>query len=117
MHGHVQYQQHRLHHIAYRGRCEHCNAIKRTFYDHCHKHGWIRGEVCGSRNTRMAKLDWGIKPDRWERWMIEQWLRCPDCAATRLGKLMGELTAQRLDSTDLEPSREFIMVFLSEPRQ
>jgi hypothetical protein len=55
-------------------------------YDHCHKHGWIRGMLCQSCNLTMIAYDnidssnpsgtySDIKPDVFMRWRN----KCPDC--------------------------------------
>src|SRR5205823_9787657 len=62
------------------GRCELCPPTalpppSQTVYDHCHQHGWIRGEVCVSHNRRLTlpgSYYWGPE-------MIEFWNRCPEC--------------------------------------
>jgi Recombination endonuclease VII len=62
------------------GTCELCPPTappppSQTVYDHCHQHGWIRGEVCISHNSRLTvpgSYQWG--PD-----MIAFWNRCPEC--------------------------------------
>lgn len=64
------------------GVCELCPP-KRTVLDHCHEHGWIRGELCASHNGRMQLIDAGDRQRSWEPWMLEHWQRCPECAATQ----------------------------------
>src|SRR5262245_25746155 len=56
------------------GICEVCCGppLPDTVYDHCHDHGWIRGEVCASHNSLLAV---GYP----EPWMAEHWKRCPEC--------------------------------------
>lgn len=66
------------------GKCDWCPdrpGYVRTGFDHCHKHGWIRGELCDSHNIRMRKIDSGIFPSSWEPWIVEHFNRCPDCRA------------------------------------
>lgn len=63
------------------GLCEWCPPQK-TYFDHCHAHGWIRGEVCPSHNGRMKQIDARLRSE-WEPWMVQHWLRCPDCAASQ----------------------------------
>ena len=65
------------------GMCELCPPLN-TVFDHCHEHGWIRGEVCSSHNGRMKQIDAGLRPELWEPWMLMHWQRCPDCAASRM---------------------------------
>ena len=65
------------------GMCELCPPLS-TVFDHCHEHGWIRGEVCSSHNGRMKLIDAGLRPELWEPWMLEYWRRCPDCAESRM---------------------------------
>ena len=66
------------------GYCDWClsgssDIPQNTFFDHCRKHGWIRGEVCHSHNLRMKRIDANIAPETWEPWMVEHFNRCPDC--------------------------------------
>lgn len=68
------------------GMCELCPP-KSTVLDHCHEHGWIRGELCASHNGRMRLIDAGDGQCGWEPWMLEHWLRCPECAATQAREL------------------------------
>jgi hypothetical protein len=71
---------------ALSGTCDWCPdrpGYVRTGFDHCHKHGWIRGELCDSHNSRMRKVDAGIARYSWESWMAEHFNRCPDCAEFR----------------------------------
>jgi len=63
------------------GICELCPP-KNTYFDHCHEHGWIRGELCSSHNIRMARIDADVDQQKWEDWMMRHWYRCPDCAIT-----------------------------------
>ena len=76
-HGYVQYSEARNWPLPRIGLCE---WDHRTYLDHCHVHGWVRGEVCGHHNSRMAAFDAGLLfLDQREPWMLEQWLRCPEC--------------------------------------
>lgn len=68
------------------GMCELCPP-KSTVLDHCHEHGWIRGELCASHNGRMRLIDAGDGQQGWEPWMFEHWLRCPECAGTQAREL------------------------------
>ena len=83
-HGLVQYSARRL--FPRTGVCEWCQISplprRATEFDHCHKHGWIRGEICSSHNMRLSSIDAGRNYLSWQHWMIEHWYRCPDCAAT-----------------------------------
>jgi len=63
------------------GACELCPS-KATVFDHCHMHGWIRGELCRSHNGRMQLIDGGRRRELWEPWVVAHWRRCPDCAFT-----------------------------------
>jgi hypothetical protein len=67
------------------GVCEICLAVPppATYLDHCHDHGWIRGEVCHSHNLKMQAIDAGTKFHLWEPWMLEHWQKCPDCVRTQ----------------------------------
>jgi len=58
------------------GICEICQTAPppATVLDHCHEHGWIRGEVCLSHNALLA-----TRSDRWDETMIACWNHCPDC--------------------------------------
>jgi hypothetical protein len=57
-------------------------------FDHCHSHGWVRGEVCHAHNSRMRDIDRLTNSERWTRWMVKMWLRCPDCEATAEGAML-----------------------------
>jgi hypothetical protein len=51
-------------------------------FDHCHKHGWIRGVICNSCNTIIGKIEASIPSDRSEpfRPLYEKYLRnCTEC--------------------------------------
>jgi len=67
------------------GICEVCLASPppATDLDHCHEHGWIRGEVCHSHNLKMQAIDAGTKFHLWDPWMLEHWQKCPDCVRTQ----------------------------------
>jgi hypothetical protein len=72
--------------VALSGICIVCpeqSGYRRTNIDHCHKHGWVRAELCDSHNLRMQKIDKGIDRHRWEPWTVEVFNRCPDCASSR----------------------------------
>lgn len=72
-------------HLPKLGVCEICLTIPppATYLDHCHEHGWIRGEVCHSHNLKMQAIDAGTKVHLWEPWMLEHWQKCPDCVQTQ----------------------------------
>jgi hypothetical protein len=55
------------------GICELCNAVAppATVFDHCHLHGWIRGEICIRHNLLLASCP--------EPWMAEYPRHCPGC--------------------------------------
>jgi len=81
LNGLVQYK--RKNRPALLGTCDWCpdrSGYVRTGFDHCYKHGWIRGELCDSHNIRMRRIDAGIAPRSWEPWMVEHFNCCPDCA-------------------------------------
>ena len=78
--GLVQYDRQKLPDRS--GVCDLCPP-KVTYFDHCHEHGWIRGEVCPSHNGSMKLIDANRNQHLWEPWMLRHWLRCPDCAAAR----------------------------------
>ena len=86
------------------GTCELCPP-KNTYFDHCHEHGWIRGELCSSHNGRMQFIDAETRQDLWEDWMLMHWLKCPDCAAT---------SARALAVEPLPPSPEEARLALAE---
>lgn len=94
------------HHFGY-GTCPLClEPGKRLITDHCHAHGWIRGQICESCNQSLwhGERRWSM-PDLlrgvcWHRhrsdetrercWAafrkanarrIEHFRRCPDCSA------------------------------------
>ena len=77
--GFVQYSSAPL--LERTGQCDVCPPAN-TFFDHCHEHGWIRGELCGSHNQRLHSIDAGVRPERWEPWMAEYRRRCPECTPT-----------------------------------
>lgn len=55
--GHVQYRQGQFKAEA---RCDIPGCtLPRKYYviDHCHEHGWIRGNICGSHNNKLGDLD------------------------------------------------------------
>lgn len=60
-------------------------------YDHCHKHGYVRGVICAGCNQKMKQLDWIMKSERpvehmlRYRWWaplssyLAHWDNCPEC--------------------------------------
>lgn len=43
--------------------CVACSrVVARPVVDHCHKHGWVRGALCGRCNTAMAYIDRRMTP-------------------------------------------------------
>lgn len=90
LYGLVQYNQGRS--LPRSGRCEMCTR-RAVGVDHCHKHGWIRGELCASHNIRLIAIDYGKDPDRWEPWMIRHYIRCPDCKSALIDELCDVLTS------------------------
>jgi hypothetical protein len=50
--------------------------------DHCHKHGWVRAEVCMMHNTWMQHLDLRIGyPRDYTKQQVNQARQCPECNA------------------------------------
>lgn len=114
-----------------RQRCEiiGCNWTSGTIYEHCHRHGWVRGLVCSGCNSRMARVDavayglsrypftdmmYGDGPSAAEtsHALITHWMRCPDCAAVAFIALAGkikdvrnEIAAGRIAMFDLPVER------------
>jgi hypothetical protein len=78
--------------LTHDGICEWCPAgtflPTGTTFDHCHKHGWVRGEVCHSHNNRMREIDRGTRAETWQHWQVVMFLRCPECAATMEGVML-----------------------------
>jgi recombination endonuclease VII len=92
--GLVQYNCWNIRKYRYLDVCEWCepeDPWRPTSFDHCHRHGWIRGEICQSHNGRLKRIDKLEYPDRWKRWMIQHWLRCPECAGTPTGHVLSTL--------------------------
>ena len=68
-----------------------CEISHRVFnYDHCHKHGYIRGVVCSSCNGKMRLFDRLMETRQFERIPVRKWRappssyfkhweKCPDC--------------------------------------
>jgi len=86
--------------LKHSGTCEWCPPETflptGTIFDHCYRHGWVRGEVCHSHNGRMNAIDQGVRQELWERRMAVQWLRCADCADT----VEGVELAQHVDQPE-----------------
>lgn len=67
--------------------CMLCGARERQPYaDHCHHHGWVRGDLCPRCNTLMALIDRRIAPLESSLTapltlaaLVEHAGRCPDC--------------------------------------
>ena len=77
--------------------CEGCGGAARVT-DHCHAHGWVRGQVCTRCNGLMGIIDRRIAP-KVEMALVDSllglWHRCPDCS--RAGAI-------ELGSGECEPS-------------
>jgi hypothetical protein len=62
--------------------CVACDATEMLVRDHCHEHGWVRGIVCRSCNTRLGVIDRGYVP-RGDEDLLAALLavrnHCPDC--------------------------------------
>lgn len=63
--------------------CEGCTAVSPNLVtDHCHKHGWVRGTLCGQCNANMALIDRAIMPRvKQASALVAFASRCPDCPA------------------------------------
>lgn len=48
-------------------------------WDHCHKHGYIRGPLCAQHNLRMHQFDSGQQRCREKLAYVKYARRCPDC--------------------------------------
>lgn len=58
-------------------------------FDHCHLHGWIRGVLCGSHNTRLGHAESvmdleGITIDLSQTCYGPHLANCPGCSGTRV---------------------------------
>lgn len=59
--------------------CQVCRAIRFVF-DHCHRHGWIRGELCESCNIRLGRP--ALLPDDSA---LRYLANCPGCRPALTG--------------------------------
>lgn len=53
-------------------------------FDHCHRHGWVRGLVCTTHNRIIGKVEAvmqidGVRVDLGETFLADWLTRCPDC--------------------------------------
>lgn len=63
--------------------CARTRAGRSFVFDHCHRHGWIRGEVCESCNVRLGRAEGGSLPDDP---VLRQYLgNCPPCRMALTG--------------------------------
>ena len=96
--------------------CEVCAAVDRLVVDHCHAHGWVRGTLCLSCNTRMAYVDRMVAPLPGAVPLVEllaYLTRCPDCiavtedqiGATRSLRKINQVFGVR-DGARMKPRRE-----------
>lgn len=69
--------------------CEACGATPPSVVtDHCHKHGWVRGILCGQCNANMALIDRGLLPGvRQAAALVAFARRCPECPAVKVADL------------------------------
>ncbi|MET9425858.1 endonuclease domain-containing protein [Streptomyces sp. NPDC006540] len=61
--------------------CRLCNENPAAAWDHCHDHGYLRGPLCGSCNTREGKAspDWFLQ----DAGSVLHLLECRDCREQR----------------------------------
>lgn len=59
--------------------CGHPSAAVAFTWDHCHKHGWIRGELCAPCNMRVGFAERALLIT--EPALFDHLNRCPDCRA------------------------------------
>jgi hypothetical protein len=69
--------------------CEGCGARpRRPVTDHCHRHGWVRGILCGQCNANMTLVDRGILPRVQQAAALVAFARrCPGCPAVDMADL------------------------------
>lgn len=68
---------------AVTGDCALCRTVPATQHDHCHTHGWLRGQLCRRCNLALGRIDNG-KPTRTilsDGQVSEYRERCPDCVS------------------------------------
>jgi len=76
--------------VPLEGVCVACSAEGPLERDHCHKHGWIRGIVCGPCNRHLIRIDRHLAP-RVDAELLAALLavrnRCTDCDQLDLADL------------------------------
>lgn len=55
-------------------------TVNAMVWDHCHRHGLIRGPLCGYHNGRMRHFDAGRERYLYDADLIEYSWRCAGCA-------------------------------------
>lgn len=95
-------------------RCSVCLVwTSRPVTDHCHTHGWVRGETCSSCNYYMMQYDEGadLSDTRWESVraphvaFVEHAHNCPECdpGGPEFAKPPAVTTCVWPDGCDREP--------------
>lgn len=83
--------------------CETCHrATPDPVADHCHAHGWVRGNLCRSCNTQMGYVDRGIIPyTGTERLgsLLDFHGRCPERGPLSASDLVPELAWRAADTS------------------
>jgi hypothetical protein len=59
--------------------CEGCGENPASQTDHCHQHGWVRGQVCRGCNTWMGLIDRRVAPQVDLATLLVLQHRCPEC--------------------------------------